>query len=65
MVAEFSGTLSFYVSLSINMSLIDLVDDTIEKGINVKEEVPGFHWQESGLGLCVVLLHLFTQSLGR
>ena len=53
------------MSLSINKSLLDLVDDTIEKGINVKEEVPGFHWQESGLGLCVVLLHLFTQSLGR
>ena len=53
------------MSLSTNKSLLDLVDDTIEKGINVKEEVPGFHWQESGLGLCVVLLHLFTQSLGR
>ena len=37
MVAEFSGTLSLYLSLSINMSLLDLVDDAIEKGIKAKE----------------------------
>ena len=42
MVAEFSGTLSLYVSLSIKKSLLDLVDDTIEKGIKVRRRNPGF-----------------------
>ena len=42
LVTEFSGTLALYLSLSINMSLLDLVDDTIEKGIKVRRRNPGF-----------------------
>ena len=42
LLAEFSGILSLYLSLSINMSLLDLVDDTIEKGIKVRRRNPGF-----------------------
>lgn len=38
LVAE-SGSLSLYLCLSLNMSLLDLVEDTIEEAIKVKEEV--------------------------